>query len=324
MAKISWREGVLIETKDASIFLDPLTKKDKKFYNFITHAHEDHLKGLESDTTTYMTSITNDIIQMKRGFGRYKTINYNNILRIDDLEIKIHNAGHIPGSVQFEIKTPESNIVYTGDINCRDMLTTKRAEYIKCDVLILETTYGVPSYIFPEINKIYSDMIKWTAEQIKQKKMPIFKVYSTGKAQEIIKIMNTFTNIPVVTHSTISEINKAYVKNGINLTYIDGESDDGGELIDKQQCIYITPTYPIHESLSFEKQSLAIATGWALRFKNSKVNAAFPLSNHADFNQLFNYVKKVMPDVLYTIHGFDKNFANYVKKKLGIKASPLG
>jgi Cft2 family RNA processing exonuclease len=60
-----------------------------------------------------------------------------------------------------------------------------------------------------------------------------------------------------------------------------------------------------------------------MRFKPNTVDAAFPLSNHADFNQLLNYVKQVKPKSVYTIHGFKDDFGNYVQKKLGIRAHPI-
>src|SRR5258706_16046563 len=57
----------------------------------------------------------------------------------------------------------------------------------------------------------------------------------------------------------------------------------------------------------------AMITGWAVdpncRFRY-QCDAAFPLSDHADFNDLIKMVKAVNPARVYTLHGFAADFAS--------------
>jgi Cft2 family RNA processing exonuclease len=202
------------------------------------------------------------------------------------------------------------------------MMTTTAAKPIECDVLILETTYGIPTYIFPSTEETCIEMVNWIIWNIRKEKIPVFKVYSTGKAQEIIRIINEFTTIPVVTHPSISKVCEAYVKNGIKLNYIESTRKEGQELIKSQQCVYVIPTNV--KSTLGEKYSLAYATGWAIKYstRNGDVKT-FPLSNHADFNQLLHYVEQANPKKIYTIHGFKEDFVKYVNKKFSAKAQPI-
>jgi DNA ligase-1 len=69
----------------------------------------------------------------------------------------------------------------------------------------------------------------------------------------------------------------------------------------------------------------AILTGWAVdsncRFRY-QCDAAFPLSDHADFSDLVEMVKQVQPKAVYTLHGFAADFAQTLRG-LGYDARAL-
>jgi len=61
-----------------------------------------------------------------------------------------------------------------------------------------------------------------------------------------------------------------------------------------------------------------IGSGWAVNpFYKNMFNAdeSFILSDHADFDGLYETVKKVKPKKVYTMHGFSKDFAKFLNKK---------
>jgi len=321
--RVNWSNGVTITTMKNIVHFDPSRKSDADAHIFISHAHSDHLGSLGSKGRGYFTSGTMDILSLRGEIriANFSPLKYGEKVEVDGLEVTAHNAGHMLGSAQYEIRGPESTIVYTGDINYRDMLTTNAAETISCDILILETTYGSPYYIFPSLIETCTMMVDWTIEEIRRKKMPVFSVYPVGKAQEVIKILNNFTNLPVVTHPSVTRVSEAYVKNGVELTYVDSTTEGGKELLRGRECAFIIPLHG--EIPDFEACSLAAASGWAVRFRTNGVDAAFPLSSHADFINLVDYVKEVKPKEVFTVHGFKENFARYLSRKLGVRARPL-
>src|SRR5262249_42104376 len=73
------------------------------------------------------------------------------------------------------------------------------------------------------------------------------------------------------------------------------------------------------------KSRTAILTGWAVepncRFRY-QCDAAFPLSDHADFPELLEMVKRVQPRKIYTLHGFAADFAQTLRE-LGYDAQAL-
>src|SRR5262245_60058797 len=70
---------------------------------------------------------------------------------------------------------------------------------------------------------------------------------------------------------------------------------------------------------------LAVLTGWAVdpncRFRY-QAHAAFPLSDHADFPDLVQFVKQVAPKKVFTLHGFAAEFAQTLRD-LGYDAQAL-
>jgi len=320
---LNWSNGIVINTRDVVIRFDPQTKNNLNALNFFSHSHQDHIGGLNIKADNYMTHGTKDILFFRENNGSdyFKPLKYGDKTRIGDLEIIAHNAGHILGSAQYEIKSPNTTIVYTGDINFRDMLTTQAAEAIPCDVLIIETTYGSPGYVFPSFGKTCIEIINWTLSCFKAGVLPIFVVYSTGKAQELVKIFNELTTIPVLVHPTVAKVNQAYEKNGIKLMYTCSESEDGREMLFSNHCVLIAP----NQCKSFPSQSysLATATGWVLKYRSNKFDGAFPLSGHADFRQLLDYVEQVQPKQVFTVHGNRLVFAQYLSSKLGLTARPI-
>lgn len=322
--QVGWLDGVTIIADDQVIKLDPTRKAVPNTYTMISHAHGDHTSGLRRGVKSYLTEETRNILSSggKHPSDEYNTLEYGKEVRISDsLTVTPHNAGHILGSAQFEIKTQDTTIVYTGDLNCRDMLTTRAAEPVPCDTLILETTYGSPNYIFPSLMETHMSIVGWIMEQARQRKTPVFQVYTVGKAQEVIKLVNKFTTIPVVTHPTISRINKAYSESGVELEYLDSESPKGEEALETGQCAYIIPSNK--ELPSEEKYSPAVATGWAVNYRPNNGKAAFPLSNHADFNQLIEYIEEAKPKRIFTVHGFKEDFVKHIQKRLKTRAQPI-
>jgi putative mRNA 3-end processing factor len=315
--------GETVKTVNNIVRFDPFKKSNADAHIFISHAHTDHLGGLGSKGRGYFTTGTMDILSLRgeRGLRNFIPLKYGDRVKVGSLEVTVRNAGHMLGSAQYVIRGPESTIVYTGDINCRDMLTTNAAETMSCDILILETTYGSPYYVFPSLMETCTRIVDWTVEEILRKKLPVFKVYSSGKAQEVIKILNSFTNVPVVTHPTVTRVSEAYLKNGVELKYVDSTTDEGKELLRSRECAFITSVHGKKPDL--ENCSFAVATGWSVRFRINGVDAAFPLSSHADFTQLVDYVEDVKPKEVLTVHGFKENFARHLSKKLGVRARPL-
>ena len=237
-------------------------------------------------------------------------------LAVDDIRVKALDAGHMLGSAQFLIQTPNTSILYTGDINCIDTLTTKAAEPQQCDILVIEATYGSPHYRFPTRETVYADIVEWALETIRLGRIPCLHVYAAGKAQEVVRLFNVYTHLPVIVNPRLDGVNETYHKNGMHLDWISSDSRDGKTILDKDPCIYLTT--PSDRSHIGRRFSRAYATGWAMSLSGRVT--AFPLSSHADFGQLISFVKACNPKQVYVFTGFAEDLRRALGSKLGLDA----
>lgn len=320
---VEWDGGVSVECCGTKLIFDPQRKNPSCSRIFITHAHYDHSKGFSfTNFDKFSTKETKEIVAAYgKEINHWKPLAIGDRVRINDLEVVSHNAGHVLGSSLYEIITPEGNVVYTGDLQFKDSFTLKGAEPISCDILIIECTFGSESFRFPKRETVTQEMVRWAQGTIKSGKIPTFKADSLGNAQEITKAFNMYSELPVTVHWKVAQIHEIYKTNGHSLKFLDARSEETPDLTSSGECIFITPK---NVKLAHHPElKPALVSGWALWAKKDK--NAFALSDHADFNQLIEFINACKPKAVLTCFGgrFNNTFAKQVEKRLGIEARPL-
>jgi len=289
---------------------------------FISHAHSDHTLGFQSSIMKYSTKETKRIFEKlrERTVRNWRPVEYGHKIRIGDVEIVTLNAGHMLGSAQFQVITRDHTYVYTGDLNCVNTLTTEAAEIPECDTLIIEATYGDPSFIFPRRERTYARIVNWALREVKNGRMPTFHVYSSGKSQEIVRLFNVYTKLPVVCASVVGRANEVYNEAGVDLSFVGAETAEGRRLLRKGSCVYVTTTGSNSSVPSHASE--AMATGWAVRFTSGSY-ASFPLSSHAGFDQLLKYVARTGARRVYVFTGYSELISEHLRRDLKVEADPL-
>lgn len=285
-----------------------------------THAHSDHVKLIKNGNF-FATLPTIDLI--KKRFARKYPLNFttlatNKKYQINDFEIELFDNGHILGSVQTKISHNEKDIVITSDFRLQDSLLFKGIKPIKSDTLILETTFGSPQYVFPSYAETLNNIVSFL--EANSDNLVVFAGYSLGKSQELTAISNQASS-RVVVHDSIYEMNKIYEKHGVNL----GKYEKLNHNL-KDFNVLIMPPSLVDKFLlatlkHFDKRKIvtAVATGWNY---NKGFDYSFPLSNHADYNELIAYVEQSNPKLVLTDHGFCSEFARKLNR-LGFNARSI-
>lgn len=316
--KLGWLNGIYLATKEAKLILDPVRYKvDEDAYILISHAHADHTRGFNSPNIKLSTVETKRIFEVLRQkeVKRYTAIELGETIELGNIKVKALNSGHMLGSTQFLIETPEKVILYTGDMNCVDTLTTIAAESVECDILIIEGTYGRPMYNFPPREGVYSEMVKWALKNVNEGKTPVIRAYAAGKAQEIVKLFNDYTTVPIVVDDKVASVNEVFNDYSDELHY-SVEIDNCDEF---KASIHVVAN-PHPSTTNNFKLVVGHATGWAL---NNSRGGNFPLSSHADFYQLLEFIEDSSAKETYVFTGFNESFATYIKKKTGVDAKPI-
>lgn len=319
--RIKWENGVVIEYDKTKIIFDPQTRRLNCYAAFITHAHVDHshafkvkhISKFSSEETMHLATIDGTKT------SNWRPLPLNEKIMLDDIEITPHSSGHVLGSYEFEVATPDGTVLFTGDMNTRESRIIKPAEPVNCDVLIIESTFGSPDFIFPPDDILAKSMVEWAGRMLREGRIPVFRADSLGNAQEVIKIFNENTDLPVISHCKVTKINKIYETYGCRMEYVDMESKDAGDLISNRNAVIVAPK---HFDLSYSLEYVsALVSGWALKFRRN----SFPLSDHADFPNLVKFVGDCSPKLVLTYHGgrFNSILAKYIEKKLKIRAYPI-
>jgi len=178
----------------------------------------------------------------------------------------------------------------------------------------METTFGLPHFIFPPTEKIHTNILTFAKEGIELSETPIFYAYSLGKAQEVYAIL-TRAKLPVVLNKSVYEMTQAVRETGINLA----EPKLLGEAIPPGTIVIAPPNFgktPLVKNLQAKRT--AMLSGWALTSGAKyryRVDTLFPLSDHADFPGLLEAVEKVAPKLIYTLHGSTREFATELRAR---------
>ena len=320
--KVRQRGGIVVEYGDQGVMLDP-TRNSHSYPTFVTHAHGDHASAFKHpEREKYATTETYELLKAM-GWGRLDNLNpvrFGDKVKLGDIEVRVHDSGHVLGSAQYEVITPEGTVLYTGDMCTEDTFTMNPAQVVDCDLMIIETTFGSPMFQFPKREDIAVEVYQWAVNTVLGGRIPVFKTDSIGNAQEIISIFNQYTNLPVVTAKSASRVTDVYRDMGYNLDSVDSKSDEGQELIESKKCAIVTPK---GSKMTADNLEVALASGWAVLFMKKRV--AFPLSDHADYRGLLGFIRRCKPKRVLTFHGgsITKDFHKHVKRSLGIPAAPL-
>jgi Cft2 family RNA processing exonuclease len=286
-------------------------------YLFITHAHSDHV--VNTCQKTFATKETIDLIngRFKKSKSDFFQLNINEKINLkDDLYVTALNAGHILGSSMFLFQDQENSLLYTGDFNSKSSLLLKGAKPINADILVIDSTFGREEFTFKERSLLFNKLKDDIKRDLFENKFIIIAGYTLGKNQEIISFLNSLDIIPLVDKETF-KYSTIYNQNGKDLKFI---------LLDHNiysSNVLVMPLSLMNRNLIkslehqiYKKISSYVLTGWKYSRGASLVN----ISDHCDFESLLDFVDKVNPKKIYTIHGFTKEFAKQIEYRLGFDA----
>ena len=319
---VRWSNGVAVRLGDTRLLLDPLDSDPTIRDVFITHAHYTHSKGFQFPTQKkYSTKETKELYEVDTSHkaGNWEQIRVGRRLQVGSLEVEAHDAGHVLGSVQFEIIDHYENLVYASHLNFTDTLTSKAAEVAPCDTLILEGTYPAASQTLPSRESVTADIVKWAVGCIEERRVPTFATDPIGVAQELVRVFNTWTQLPVIVHPRIARVNQVYAGSGVSLRYVDAGSEEANALIGDGKCVVLIPRR--FDTSRYAEFRVANVTGSPTA--SDRAGKVFILSDQADLEQLLRFVKEARPKTVLTFRGGCKVLAELISKRLGMIAQVL-
>lgn len=331
----------------------------------LTHAHLDHSGMIpwlftRSDQKIFTTQLTGelsdllhkDTINIAKSEGYAIPYNRSDVKEAktsiipiepsqrkgigDAIEVICHSAGHIPGSVMFEL-IADKKILFTGDFNVIDTRIVEKCKPVNCDILFLEGTYAGRDHP-KKREELEKDLIDKIDEVVKRGGVAILPAFAVSRSQELAlilknsgfniwfdgmgkKVYKMFLKYPRHLRSS-EELKKAF--NKLNLVH----SDHGRKLALKSEVIITSsgmmdggPVLNYLNKLKNDPKSAVLLTGYQVEDSNARLLVDkgkldfygvlqkvecevqyFDLSAHAGHSELIEFAKKCNPEKIVLMH----------------------
>ncbi|MBN8984505.1 MAG: ligase-associated DNA damage response exonuclease [Rhizobiales bacterium] len=303
-------------------YVDPVRPVERAL---ITHAHSDHARP--GHGTVLATQETLDMMRLRYGdnfAGRTQAIRYGETLRLDDVSVSFHPAGHVLGSAQIAMTCNGLRIVASGDYKDAPDPTCEPFEVVPCDVFITEATFGLPVFrhpdAAPEVRKLL-DSVRLFPERAH-----LVGAYSLGKAQRVIALLRTAGyDAPIYLHGAMESITHYYESRGIALGELRLVKDI--KKADLAGTITLAPPSATSDiwTRRFPDPLTAFASGWMrirARARQRGVELPLVISDHADWDGLTATIKATGAGEIWVTHGEEEALVHWCKTQ-GLAARPL-
>ncbi len=290
----------------------------------ITHAHADHARpgsrhylGCEASRELFRLRLPND--------AEFQFLQYGETLNIGGVALSLHPAGHMLGSAMVRLEKRGFVALVTGDYKLGDDLTCESWQPIQCNLMVTESTFGLPIYRWHDQATTYRQINDWWKQSVAGGMCCVLYGYAIGKSQRLLAGLDQ-TLGPIYTHGAVENGVAAYRLSGVNLPetiQVNGDhkrSDFVGAMVVAVPSAHGTPWMR-----KFGDVTTAMASGWMTirgARRRGSVDRGFVLSDHADWPGLLEAIRLCQPEHVWVTHGQTAVMARHLQS-LGYAAKVL-
>lgn len=295
-------------------YIDPWRPVDRAL---ITHGHADHARA---GMAHYMaTETAAPVIRHRLGHQiSLETVRFDDTIKIGDVTVSFHPAGHVPGSAQIRVEVRGEVWVVSGDYKVVADGLSEPFEPVRCHAFISECTFGLPAFNWAPQDQIIGDINQWWSSNHAIGKTSAIGAYSLGKAQRILANIDT-SIAPILTHSAIENTNEVLRAQGIALPETIRITPD----LDRKAyagALIIAPPSALNSTWlkRFGGVSTAFASGWmALRGvrRRRAADRGFVMSDHADWQGLNEAILATEAERIFVTHGYTSVFRQWLEEQ---------
>lgn len=295
----------------------------------ITHAHADHARP---GSGRYICAGPGEgVLRIRMGTqAMIEAVAYREVIRLGDVRVSLHPAGHILGSSQVRIESGESVWVASGDYKRDPDPTCAGFEVVKCDVFITEATFALPIYRWRPPGEVVAELISWWDANAEAGRASVIFTYALGKSQRLAALLSGVRR-PLYQHGSMIPLTRAYRAAGIELPEPEGLPERGTR---KAPGVSLAGSLTIARpseagSLWMRTFGSAVRTasvsGW-MRVRGKRRwrghDAGFVLSDHADWFGLLETIQATGARKVFATHGATGPLVRVLREG-GIEAQTL-
>ena len=318
---------------DLDLWIDSMRPRARCY---VSHGHSDHAREHDRIVTTpvnasicrsrFASTIarakqTSLLPQRPRPACDFEEHAFNEPWSDGGHTLTLFPAGHVLGSAQLMIEGEQGRFVYTGDFKLARSYTCEPPEVKRCDVLLMECTFGRPQYVFPPREEVEDAIVAFATQALEDGCAPVFFAYSLGKAQEAMAILGK-AGIPLSVHGAVHTITRVYEDAGVRMPSY--ERYDAATYDGTRALIWPPSGKRLPKALKGKPTRTAMLSGWAMdasaRYRYG-ADTCIPLSDHADYDALLRYIELAQPRRVLLNHGWH-DFA-WQLRRMGVDATYL-
>jgi len=287
----------------------------------VTHAHSDHARpGMGA----YISSASGEPLLRQRvaKSADILPLKFGERMRLGSVSLSLHPAGHILGSAQVRIEHKGQVAVVTGDYNANHVHGAAEAyEPVACDLLITESTFGLPIYQWPDPDEVMADIHRWWTNNQAMGKTSVLPCYPLGKTQRILSSLDPGAG-PIAVAGPARGFLNPYAAAGVPFPpLLDLDEESVLQLRGRGLLLISFSGQEPALLRQLEPLSLGAISGW-MQVRNMRrsrdCDRGFVLSDHSDWNGLLRCVRESGAGRVGVTHGQTEVFARYLREELGV------
>jgi len=295
-------------------YIDPWQPVD---HAVITHAHADHARP---GSAHYLCAEPGAAI-LRHRVGEdapIDTLPYGEPRVIGEARVTLHPAGHLLGSAQIGLEHRGHVTVITGDFKRQADRTCARFEPIPCHTLIMESTFALPVYRWPDEAAVFDQINAWWRANQQAGRTSLVLAYSLGKAQRLLSGLDPASG-PILLHGAVDNVTQHYREAGVVLPPTLRATD---ETLKRHRGHGVVVAPPSAQGSTWVRRlgsfSAAMASGWMQTRGNRTrraVDRGFVLSDHADWDGLLQTIRDTQAERIGVTHGYTGPFTRYLTEQ---------
>lgn len=311
--------GLYCEVGD--FFIDPWRPVDRAV---VTHAHSDHARW---GSNRYLAAKEGEHVFRSRlgDDAEIRFVDWGETVDRNGVSVSLHPAGHILGSAQVRVEHQGEVWVVTGDYKTEPDPTCRAFELVRCDVLITESTFGLPIYRWSPQRVVFDEINAWWRGNVEAGRTSLLLGYALGKSQRMLAGVDP-TIGTIYCHGAVERLNAAYRASGIELPETHPATIEKKGKIAPGALVVAPPSAWGSTWVNrFPDVSAAFASGW-MRIRGTRrrrsVDRGFVLSDHVDWPSLMDVIDASGARRVLVTHGYSETVVRVLRQR-GLDADRL-
>jgi len=290
---------------DGGFYIDPTRAVERAL---VTHGHSDH--AYRGHKYYLCTHAALPVIRHRLGSITAEGAAYGERRRIGGVTVSFHPAGHVPGSAQIRVERGGEVWVVSGDYKVTDDGLSEAFEPVRCDTFITECTFGLPIFRWRPDDQVLAEIAAWWGANAAQGRVSVLAAYSFGKAQRLMAGIPA--QGPIFTQDAVENVTRILRGQGYALPV----THRLGSAPLPHDALIIAPPNMLNSDLlgTIGPVSVGFASGWmTLAARRRGLDAAFTLSDHADWPGLNGAIRATGAEQVFATHGYTGPFRQWLE-----------